>query len=96
MEILVRLIDGTSAWVPLSVREVSPGEYEILDSDVFDPEDATALLQFVPGDVVRIESGRAVKLVPSSATDRAYWSTLYGVVSGGVPSRRIRRRCSGS
>ena len=82
VEVYVHMIDGTAVWVPMPAHEVSAGEYRLLDSPLFDPAGTTALLQFIPGDVVRLRDGRAAKLVSSSHPDRAYWSALYGVAAG--------------
>jgi hypothetical protein len=82
MQIYVHIIDGAEAWTPVPCQKVSEDEYLILDNDVFDPKDTTCLMQFIPGDVVKIKEGIAIQLVSTSAPDRQYWKFLYVVVSG--------------
>jgi len=82
MQIYVHIIDGTGAWAPVPTQKVSDDEYLILDNDIFDSKDTTCLMQFIPGDIVKVKEGRAMQLVSTSASDRLYWKFLYDVVSG--------------
>ena len=87
IDVYVKLVDGTECWVPAKAREVGDGCFEITECLSDDPEDTTALLQYLPGDVVRIEEGRAVSLVHSPVTrDRTYWRFLFNVLIEGGPT----------
>ncbi len=94
MEAYIRMWDGIEVWVPHQVHEIAAGEYRILDSDIFGPKATTCLLQFVPGDIVRLVTRLghhyATELVSSSRTDREYWSLLYGIVIGEPPPNPSR------
>jgi hypothetical protein len=94
-EIYVRMLDALVTYAPVSACKNRDDTYHILHTPDFDVEDTATLLEFVPGDDVRVVrrqlSGRgsrliATELVRSSAEDRDYWRVLFDVATGGSPS----------
>lgn len=88
----VRMVDGTSCFAPLPAKQNPDGTFHMLDNDEFHPDDASTVLEFIPGDDVEVavrtfdREGRrdflAIKLVRSSAPDRDYCAVLFYVSEG--------------
>lgn len=88
--IYVRLIDGTDCLAPLAARENPDGTFCLSANPDFDTDDASTLYEFLPGDVIRVESRMladagcqlvATELVRSSMEDRNYWAVLFCIAS---------------
>jgi hypothetical protein len=87
VKIYVRMIEGTDCSVPVNAKEVAAGQYEISECGEFDPEDTSQLLEYLPGDIVRVEDGKAVALVNSPETEeRAYWRFLFEATAERSPT----------
>lgn len=85
--IYIDMIDGTLCSVPARAKELNTGMYEISECMDFNPEDTAALLDYIPGDIVRVEDGKAVALVSCADTkERCYWRFLFEVTAHGCPS----------
>jgi hypothetical protein len=93
--IYVRLIDGVECFAPVAARENPDGTFCLSANPEFDAEDTGTLFEFLPGDVVRVEtrllsaSDRtpapvAVELVSSSSENRDYWTVLFCIASGAI------------
>jgi len=92
--VYVRLIDGVECLAPVAARANPDGTFCLSANPEFDPSDTGTLFEFLPGDVVRVETrvlsasdrtaAVAAELVRSSAEDRDYWTVLFYVASGAV------------
>ena len=63
----------------MPVRHLGGNEYLILDTNEFDPDDTGTLLEFLPGDRVRVEGEYAVEMISTTAKDREYWALLFRI-----------------
>ncbi|MEO6189235.1 MAG: hypothetical protein ABIO44_01615 [Saprospiraceae bacterium] len=79
-KILIHLIDGAEAWVPIIAKQTGPYSFEILDDSEFIYDDPSVIFEFYPGDIVEVEDAfdeehqyKAVKLIQLSRhPDRKY------------------------
>jgi hypothetical protein len=95
--VYVRMIEGSTCLVPVNAQRRHDGLYLLGANSDFDPEDTATLLEFLPGDVVRValrqEPGGApaiaiaTHLVSSQVPDRDYWAVLFALVDkpGAIP-----------
>jgi hypothetical protein len=90
--VYVRMVEGTSCFRTVDARRNLDGTFHLLGNPDFDPGDAYTLLEFLPGDDVRVKPRSfrsksspvllATELVRSSVEDRNYWRVLFSVVWG--------------
>lgn len=77
----VRMIEGTWCWVPVPAVRVQDEQHLLLPTDLFDPDDSSTLLEYLPGDLVRLSTERlATSGVMPNTPERAYWAVLFDVV----------------
>lgn len=82
-QVIVHMIDGTDCWIHVPAERMSDNKFLLLPHNEFDPEDTSQLLEYLPGDTVRLgEDGEIVAARLSSDPERAYWALLYDVVAG--------------
>jgi hypothetical protein len=81
-QVMIRMIEGSECWVPVPAQSLDSINFLILDNNEFDPSDTSQLLEFLPGDVVKVDSGmRAVEGDLANNAERAYWAILFDIVS---------------
>lgn len=83
--IYIRLIDGTSALVPVEARQLDEQIFQITDNDYLDLEnDDTSLWEFFPGDVVKCKFQDdlivAEQLLESSFPHRNFHAVLFRIL----------------
>lgn len=81
-ELVVDMVDGTDARVLVPAVQVADHEFLLLPHDEFDPEETAVLLEYLPGDTVRVDNEKNIVAARMSADPgRAYWALLYDVVA---------------
>jgi hypothetical protein len=83
--IYIRLIDGTSALVPVEAKQLDEQIFQITDNDYLDLEnDDTSLWEFFPGDVVKCKFQDnlivAEQLLESSFPHRNFHAVLFRIL----------------
>lgn len=100
MKIYVHVIEGSDCWMVVEAKQLTKGEFEIIEFDEFDPKDNSIIPQYILGDVVNIRkhsSGEnefwvADNLIrPSKHEDKKYFEFLYRIVTGHKPKDAIER-----
>lgn len=86
--IYVRLIDGSSALVPIEAEQFDEMTFQITTNESLDLEnDDTSLWEFFPGDIVecKVQNNLIVaeKLLESSFPNRDFHALLFRVVDSG-------------
>jgi hypothetical protein len=98
-KIYIHMIDGTDIWIPVEAEKLNHNEYLIGSFSDFDPEDASVIPQFIPGDIVSVELKQdkasdgvnvAKSLVrASSHKDKKYFNLLYRILVNNKPKDKI-------
>jgi hypothetical protein len=91
-KVYVRAIEGIPFGLPLPVRHLDGDKYLILDTNEFDPDDSSCLLEFLPGDIVRVKGEYAVEMISTTAKDREYWALLFRIAWGEDSSAIVRHQ----
>jgi hypothetical protein len=90
-QIYIHMIDGSDAWIPVGCEQLSENEFKIGQFEDFDPEDASVIPQFIPGDIVTRRMTKKgsenvwtahILLEPSTHHDKKYIEFLYRIVTG--------------
>lgn len=91
-KVYVRLIDGTTAWIPTNAHKLGDNQYLILPDCEFDENDPVNLCEFIPGDIVALEeqtihdgtSGLVCRqlIKASSRPDKKYFDFLFKATLG--------------
>lgn len=50
------MIDGTETWVPINAKLINSDQFEILDNPEFTDLDTNELYEFLPGDIVELQT----------------------------------------
>ena len=101
-KIYIRMIDGAMTYIPVSGEEMGDNKYKLLDINEYDPQDSSCILEFYPGDIVRVEETKigeskdksklAVDLVSGGDCRETYSEFIFIILSGKTIDNDLRNR----
>jgi len=81
-KVYVHLIDGTDVWVPINVKHIQNGQFEIIENKEYNEIGSDELFEFFPGDVVELDDH-----ILSDGTKKQIAKTL--ISKGKWPDRKF-------